>query len=257
MIAFRGGINLKEYDRSVFQGGDGGEVYAKKLVNIYGASEGFRLTDILSGTVITAQVSSARNGTLSGWTLQNAVSPIANETLLAPLSDGINDFGNIYSLNSIFDGATGSIVAWVKLLSSTEATNGVAYRAVSLAADADNRVGMAKATTNQWSTFHEGSNVIVQITSALPAPDANWHMIGLSWVNGSKTFASLDESQFSTDGAAPNTFTGSLTSTLCAIGAIDTTPTASFKGWLCHVYFKFGTAWTPTDFANIYAARLG
>lgn len=239
---------------------DPGQVYADWIIANYNPSAFWRVTDCTSvnSPTIPAQLDSARDGTLSGWTLQNTASPVAGETLLAPLSDGNNDYGDVFSSNGstgvadVFDGANGSLLAWA-YPSVASITDGQIRYAITIETDTLSRVTIGKNSSNQWQMVHKGGATVRQVNAASPAMTSAWHMLGLTWISGSKVFAWIDDAQYDTDKNQPGAWTGTIDT--ATIGAKGTAPTLVWSGWLAYVmlFAGAGNVLTPTKFGEIYA----
>lgn len=232
--------------------------YAETLRDTYGASEVWPLVDIASGTTINAFINSARNGTLTGWALQDAAGPVTGT--LAPSSDGINDFGNIYTsgggvgLNDIFNGSVFSVIVWGK--PTTWVTLGVQRRFIDIRADGSNLFLLTQTgTTGQIQALYRAGGVTKSVTTATGSP-AGWVLYGLSVDSGAdemKVF--FNGSQTGTTQTGLGTWSGgALNSTQTIIGAFSTTPSLVFDGHLSYVAFKFGSIWSPADHSDIYDA---
>ncbi len=243
----------------VLGGGTPFSAYTNLLINTYGASEVWQLTN-MSSTPILAGVNTARNGVAVGWELiaPNAVAgPSAADSGLAPYSDGVNDSGDVTTSGGgvgtvdIFDPAEGSFLIWTRFPSATELTDGVGYRAFSLETDTDNRIVLGKNVLNKWTFAHIAGATARTVSVSIPT--LGWHMLGFSWsATDTKVFAHLDGAQNGSDQAAPGAWVGALVRAV--IGAETTTPTTVFKGNLAYAAIKFGAYWTTADFNAMYAA---
>lgn len=239
----------------IASGGGAVATYATILRDTYSASEIFPLVDIASGTTINAFINSNRNGTLTGWDLQNAAGPVTGT--LAPYSDGVSDYGNIYTsgggvgLDDIFNGSVGAAVIWVNA-TDWGATTGIDMM-LALAADTNNNIQIRKenAANRIFYQYKAGGTIISHTENGV---SGGWHMLGMSWDTGSdevKVF--LDAGALATYNGL-GTWAGNLSSSQALIGAWDTAPTFIFDGHLAYCAVKFGAVWTPADIANIYNA---
>ena len=247
------------YPQPVFQaaitkalGLSGGAVtpYSDILVNTYSASEVWPLVDISSGTVIAAKVNSARNGTLTGWDLQNAAGPVTGT--LAPYSDGANDYGNLLTsgggvgLVDIFDGDVGIIFLFVK--SDENATKYLARFRV----DASNLIVLANQTSGQMQFQRYAGGGTVLAAETYTYVGAGWYSVGMSWntvADEVKTY--INGGLKGTYGSIGN-FSGTIDTAL--IGAATTVPQFVLNGYLAYLAVKFGSIWSPTDFLAMHNA---
>jgi hypothetical protein len=240
-------------------GGEAARSYATILHEDYGADEVWPLVDIASGTTIHAHVNGNRDGSLTGWDLQNAAGPVTGTQ--APYSDGANDYGDIYTsngsdgLNDIFDGGVGSIFMWLQTSSWTDGNYGVG---LILYVDSGNSLALRKQNVNNeyYWRYEAGGTGHTHTKSVSPA---DWFSVGLSW---NKDAGASGEVKFFWNGAQDGptatglgVWSGSLVSTRCSIGsAFGNGANNPWDGLLAYAAVKFGSIWTPTDFANMHAA---
>lgn len=163
--------------------------FADILIEDYLATELWKLTDITSGTTILASVNSARNGTLSGWTLQSLATPIVGETGSAPLMHS-GDTGNILSSSLVTArrSAEGTFMIIGKVTSPTVWTTGSAgalffYRHTPTVFDVD----LNKQTSTGFLRYRLGGGSL-QTINDIPAGTinltTNWFMVVGSYKEG-------------------------------------------------------------------------
>lgn len=221
--------------------------YDQLLINTYGASEVWPLVDIASGTAITAKVAAARNGTLTGWDLQNAAGPVAGT--LAPLS-GTNDLGSIFtaSLVSAFDGTAGSLIIWCK---HTDWTTTDQY-GMHLYNDVNNFVRITHDAANRLSwQYYAGGTALTRTKTSVTS--TAWMCLGITWDKAA------DEVRCYYNGVQEGV---TLTSLGVWSGNIQYAGILSFisankKPWIGHGAYaavKFGGVWTPTQMQAMYLA---
>jgi hypothetical protein len=232
--------------------------FADTLVNVYGASEVWKLTDIVSGTTIPAHVDPARNGVLTGWDLQNTASPVVGDAGLAPYSDGTNDYGNIQSANlaSLFNGAIGSLSIFGKVVNAAVWTNGVNGRLLNLEVNGNNRVSLLKAASpNNRLTWAYIAGGTVRSAVFDSGATTDWFNFTFTWnkFSADRVRAYFNGVQQGADVTGLGTWAGALATSL--IGAFTTTPTQVFNGWSC-----YPTLWTtelsPAQVAAIYTDAI-
>lgn len=232
--------------------GGGTKTYAQILKDDYGASVVYPLVDIASGTTITAYNAPTFNGTLTGWDLQNAAGPVPGT--LAPYSDGVNDFGNIYSpaFSSVFNGDVFSIFAWVKVPASVW-TDSQTRSFLMLYASFDNYIQFFKYVNN--ALYFTRAATALKQTGTLITP-TDWFSLGFSCnTTTDEQKAFVDGVQHGSTLTSLGSFSGTLSSIRTAVGSsTGTTPTVIWDGWMAYLAFKFGSIWTPTDFANMHNA---
>jgi hypothetical protein len=229
------------------------------LLVVRGATEIWPLLDMVSGTTIPAYINSARNGVESGWDLQNAASPIYGDTRSAPYSDGGTDFGNIFtsSLSSVYNGSIGSMLIFAKVDAAawTDGTQRCIMRFLSAGTAPITFTGLYKSATNnslmfQYTTNGGGST----FTSAVSL--STWFCVGMSWKdasNGAEFRGFLNGAQIgSTVTVTTSNAKVGLSTTNTCIGAANTAGAQSHKGHLAMAAVKYGSVWTPSDFAEFY-----
>ena len=225
--------------------------YARVLTDTYGADEVWPLVDISSGTAIHAYSNGSRDGTLSGWALQNEDGPVPGSD--APYSDGSSDYGNILTsgggvgLTDIFDSAKGSIIVWVKL---NEDASG-AKLILRLETDSNSRIDFRQnnTTPDTLGVYYvaEGTADFVEIdVSAL----STWSSLGISWDTAADEVKGyLNGSLIGSIQSGLGTWAGTMDTAV--IGAANTTPTNVFDGHLAYMAVKFGSVWSPSDFQGM------
>lgn len=235
--------------------------YAEVLRDTYLASEVWPLVNISAGTTISAFINSNRNGTLSGWALQNAAGPVTGT--LAPSSDGVNDFGNIYTtsgvvgLQEIFNSSKGSMVIALQVSSAAIWTDGVIRKAIRIsAAGTANQIMIERIATNNRlrATYRAGS--VTKSVDITGLSTTGWLLVGCSWDTVADEFKVYSGgSQFGATQTSLGVWsTPTLTSTGCVIGSNTTSGDQSWSGWLGYAFVKFGSVWTAAEFTGINAA---
>ena len=243
-------------------GGGGNTVvpYEDALINTYGASEVWSLVDIATGTAIKAKVSTARNGTLAGWTLQNSAGPVAGT--LAPSFDGTTSIGNILtdSLKAAFNGTVGWMSICLKVSGVGVWTDGALRYALQLYTDGNNYIRIYKPSeTNRLNvvTNMGGAGAISQYIFDITS---DWGQVVITW---DKNAGASGEVGIYANGilqGAIKTGLGAWSGALASgtlIGARTTTPLSVWSGWLAYAAVGFGAALTPQQVADMYDDLTG
>ena len=237
-------------------GGDPGAVYTQLLIDTYGASEVWRLTDIESGTGILAQVSSARDGVLQGWTLQTGGSPVSGEATQAPYSDGVNDYGDIAtaSLSSIFNGQVGSVFMWFKADAAVWGSSADRTVLTLSQGNVSTNLILIRLSNSGVEYFYRAGTVTETHIEAYSS--TNWTSAGINFnLGGDLAQFALNGSQVGGDQSGLGTWSGG---TLAAvIGALTTVPSFVMLGSLAYLAVKFGSTWSIAEFAAMHAAVAG
>lgn len=159
--------------------------------------------------------------------------------------DGVNGYCNIYSagLASAFNGAEGSVLFWLKGATGVF-SDGVLRRIFDLRSDINNRVLAEKTALNVFNLEYIAGGT--QRLQAVIPDTTNWMSLAITWS------VAANEVKFYKNGAqvgstvVPPTWSGSLASTLCVLGAGDTTPTQPFPCNMAH-FLILNRAATPAE----------
>lgn len=230
--------------------------YAAILRRVYGASEVWPLVNIASGTAIPAYISSARNGSLVGWDLQNSAGPVTGTN--APYSDGVNDYGSLdtVSLGGIYNGAIGSAVICGKVSAAGDWADGIDRMLLYIYVNANNLIYISKhATLGLRGVAALGSAAKIA-TAGIPTNQTAWLQVGISWqdnANGDAAKLFVNGAQGGVTMSGFGAWAGA--PTILAVGSSNDSAAANvWKGWQAYCAVKFGSIWTPTNFANMYTA---
>lgn len=234
-------------------GGAAADLYAQRLINVYGATEVWPLIDMTSGTTITATNNVAWNGTCQGWDLQNAAGPIASEGS-APYSDGANDYGNILSagLTAAFSKTELSMFCWGKVPAGVW-TDGANRRLAYF---------LAGISCGVLKSYNNNQLVIFYYTGA-PGYWVFERRDGISpttWFSCAFTVSeTADEGRGYFNGTQEDPTLakpGALTAGALSKASIGSEGAATTTVWLGHkayVAVKFGApVWTPTQIAAMH-----
>lgn len=148
------------------------------------------------------------------------------------------DYLNIYSaaLNTDFDGAAGSIVAWLKVFDTGVWSDSYGRYVVRIAVDNGNQVYLAKTSadgTLKWG-YVAGGTAITTTKSGVTS--TGWLHMAITWDK------SADEVKFFLNGVKQGAtqsglgvWAGDLADDKCVIGAMDNTGDSVWYGYLAHV----------------------
>lgn len=233
-------------------GGGGGIDYQAKVLG-YSPITYWPLNETEGTTADNAEGTAARDGSYNGsMALADTTGPDGD---VCPLWDATNDYVNIYSvsLNSVFDPTLGSIHIWFKVSAGSVWTDGTQRAFIGIRADANNYVLLAKsgATSNQISFNYRAGGTLEQGLHTIS--DTGWNAMGITWnKTGNNCEFYINGTQLTGTGGL-GTWSGSLSSTVCDIGAISTTPTQVWDGWIAHAAV-FDTELSPTDMGDLAVA---
>jgi hypothetical protein len=233
--------------------------YSSILINTYGASEVWPLVDIASGTIITAKANAARNGALAGWDLRNAAGPVTGT--LAPYFDGADgsDYGDLDTVShrSVFNGGIGSVVISGRVSNAADWSDGATRHLFVYKVDNSNWIYAIKhGTLGMRFVFVIGGVTKVVTIGVL---DTSWFQVGASWkdsANGNEAKVFANGSQSGATQTGFGAWAGTPTILSLASGT-DNSSQNVWKGWLANHAVKFGSIWSPTDYANMYTALAG
>ena len=201
----------------------------------------------------------ARTGTTGGATGPTlGVAGIGNDKTAISFP-GSAAFVNWYSasLRSAFDGAEGSLLAWSKVSGAGVWSDGTARYIVRLSADANNDIRILRSSSNNNAMLLQH---IAGSTSRFIYANSNastaWQLYGITWsVATGEIFAYVNGAKFSASLGAPGTWSGSLASTLCTIGAADTSSNSVWSGSIGHVMILDRAA-TAAEMMDCYLATI-
>ena len=206
--------------------------YYKKVLSTSGLLAYWPLWEA-SGTTVT-DIANARNGTYTGVDLGSTG---IGDGRSCPLF-GAADMAAVYSagLAGAFSGATGSLMAWVKVSAVGVWTDGEYHYIFNFAADGNNEIWMRKSNTNNRVLHRYAS----QNTGAQVQEDGlsttGWACYIYTWTRAGAGFSVYkDGIQVGTSQAITKDWQGTLGATFCTIGAEDTTPGYSWSGNVAHV----------------------
>lgn len=223
------------------------ELYEETLRNTFSASEVWPLT-YSNVSVIPALVNASQNGSYQGWDTQSILGP--SPGFLSPFSDGSNDYGDIWSpdLENIFDGAVGSAIIWAKVNSAAVWTDNAVRYLLFMQRNVQNNISILKSTDNALKFRYRAGNVLKEVSTAFTG--TGWFMVGMSWDKPADQFkAFVNGVQVGSTQTALGTFTAGLNEFI--IGAVSIAPAQVWHGYLDYVAVRFGSIWTPTNFAGI------
>ena len=191
------------------------------------------------GTAIGDHSLQANHGTATSVILADDTGP---DGLPAPRFDGTNSYINIYSsaLDTDFSETTGSASVWVRVLNSAQLENTTRRGILALGADTSNIVYIERTTTaNTFRIAYIGGGTTDSVSPTFykdGSYEIPWVHLGVTWdVTNNELKAYVNGVQSGTTQASLGTWSGALASTLCTIGAINTTPASGWSGWIKHV----------------------
>lgn len=233
------------------------ESFEHYLINVLGCVELWKLTDIVSGSVIPATINPARNGTINGsWVLQNSSTPIRGELGLAPDttdSGALVNWGDVYttSIRSQFNFSASTVMILIRKPSTASWTSGLIDRLICIGSNAGansidvNRqpAGVLRARINTST-----GNTIVD---ANPSATLNWFMVTAGFSSVSNKFIWFNDNAPTVSAAGG----GSWTAEPVGFGLAGTVGGAhsSLAGWAA-----YGAYWnrllTTTEVQGAFAA---
>lgn len=185
-----------------------------------------------SGTTIGDYSGNGRNGTYTGVDLgQPGISRYT-----APLWDGTNDYGNIYSAGfaAAVGTAEGTMALWIKVSAVGVWSDAAQRRLFHMQADGSNRITIVRSTTNNridCSYIAGGTTKTIALTSLT---STDWIHIAMTWsVAGNAQTAYANGVSPGTN-TGLGTWAGALSSTGCVLGSLNTTPAGVWSGSLAH-----------------------
>lgn len=159
-------------------------------------------------------------------------------------------------LAGAFDGAEGTLVAWMKVSAAGVWADGT-YRVIAnLYTDANNFVTIARSdTANLILVNHKAGGTDRNTYPAFNA-STNWVMIGLTWsVAGGWMYAYINGARARASLGAPGTWSGALNSNATILGAINVGAGSGWSGSMAHVMLLDRPA-TDAEMLALYRAVL-
>jgi hypothetical protein len=254
-IHFRGGIAAS-----------GMSAYVAYVINTHGASEIWKLTDIVSGTTAPAQVAAARDGVQTGLTLQDTAGPVTSDAGLAPRFEfGTTDEVDLFtaSMQSIFNTTQFTFTLFIKMLNAAvwddllnhymlDITGGGAGNSALRMLKVNNVNATLRVTLALNGVSHT-SNVIAA-THGKPTDWLMWSAVYAQGVNVHQNLNGTDLSPVTT--LSSNTWTSSPAMGNFDIGRSSNVGAAlNHAGWGGYVMY-FPVAKSAADLADIYSKRL-
>ena len=192
-----------------------------------------------SGTDIIDSSGNGYDGTYTGITWDGTTAPQGTP---APYYDRANDYGNVYSagLAGAVDLDELTVSIWVKTDPTTWTTNNLFIW--KLVRDANNLIQVFHDTaSNQLRLSRIGDSTVKTGTYLTSGPTDWFNLITSCSVSGGGNLAA-GEAKMYYNGAAVTTLTGNvastgsgLSSTETVIGALNTTPTNVWGGYIAHM----------------------
>lgn len=174
-----------------------------------------------SGTTIADSSGNSRNGTYSGVTLANGTSPQGSP---APLWDGVNDYGDIYSasLAGAVSFNEGCLLIWARMSSAAVWTDGVARYLTTINRNGDNSFYIQKLTTSNTLRLLHRSGATTKLVDTTLSTTA-WFSAMLSWSqSGNQMIAYINGVQVGSTQTGLIAQTGSgLDSTITNLGSFN------------------------------------
>jgi hypothetical protein len=249
-----------------FRGGVAAQSYTDYVINTHGASEIWKLTDIASGTVAPAQVTSARDGVQTGLTLQDTAGPVTSDAGLAPLFEfGTTDEVDLFSasMQSAFNPAEFTFTLFIKMLDATvwddllnhymlDITGGGAGSSALRMLKVNNVNATLRVTLALNGVTHT-SNVV----AATHGKPTDWFMWSAVYTQGTNVHQNLN----GTDLSAVTTLSGNTWTSSPTIGNFDIGRSSivgaalNHSGWMGYIMY-FPSAKSAADLADIYSKRL-
>ncbi len=192
-----------------------------------------------SGTAIVDSSGNAYTGTYTGVDLANTDSPFLPDK--APLWDGTNDYGAIYSaaFATAFSFDEITIMLWAKVSAAAVWTDGVDRYLFRIRRDASNFFSMHRTTTNNTIEMVRAGGATTKTVTAGSQSDTGWVCYAISAsIAGGGLLTAGDMRVYKNGTQLGTTQTGNisgasgvLSSTQTALGAVSTTPAQVWSGW--------------------------
>lgn len=207
------------------------------------------LSDPVGSTVATDASGNGRNGAYSNVTLGAAG---IGDGRSAATFNGTTSYCNIYSasLATAWNGGEFTLAFWFRVATAGIWVDGAVRRAMQIRVDANNLVLIAKSNSNntlQASYVAGGTSKTVGATTS----SVEWLYAAVTVSKTPDQFIFyLNGTQIGSTQTALGAWTGALDSTLCNIGATNTTPANVWSGLIAHVAL-WNTPLSATQIATL------
>lgn len=166
--------------------------------------------------------------------------------------DGNNDFDNIYSttLNSVFDGSVGTLIAFFQVGNAAVWTDGQFRRVVNIQVDGFNRVYISRTNIdNELQIVYEANDVLLVdniggLTTLEPL------MAAVTWNKSVDNVTTYFNDAISASFSGLGVWSGALSSTGCKIGAVD--GVSFWDGLIADVIYNPTRAMSAAEIAEYY-----
>jgi hypothetical protein len=237
------------YRRYLMNSGGKQPSYADKILGVEPANliGLWPLNELTGTTADNAEGTAARDGTYTGVTLGQSVTPF-----VCPLFDGVNDFVTLphAALDTPFDGGAGTLELWVEMSAAGIWTDGAAHTFAKLTADADNYILLQKTTTNGELEFtYRAQGTSETVTKSSVSTTGLFH-VAITWdktANAVKAY--YNGAQEGSTQTIAGTWAGALASAF--LGAASSTPTTPHNGYLAPAGL-WNKALTAAQILNLY-----
>lgn len=222
----------------LFSGGSAAAAYAARVL----ATSPLRYNKLneASGTAIVDSSGNGYTGTYTGVTLADTDSPFLPDK--APLWDGVNDYGDLYSaaFGAAFNMDEFTVLLWLKASAESVWTDGTNRFLVRLVRDGTNLIGINKPTTNSTIQLQRAGGGTTKTITVAGQSGAGWLCYALSASVAGGGLLGAGELKAYKNGAQIGTTQTSilaslgsgLSSTTTTLGAAGTAGTLVWNGWL-------------------------
>lgn len=156
-----------------------------------------------------------------------------------PFFDGTTAFVDVYTtlLRDAFSGAEGTLMIWAKVYDVGVWTDSADRYTIHLRADADNFIQLARKHSTNNTLFSRYAAAATPETQADTAHGGTltWMQFAITWSKAAEQVKHIvNGAQWGATDVTLGIWAGNLIDTATIIGALATTPTAPWHGWLAH-----------------------
>jgi hypothetical protein len=184
----------------------------------------------------------------------------------APTFNGSTDYVNLYTAPFVSDFSVteGTVNLWYRPANDEVYTDGVVRRLLTVGANATTNVILLEKTAanNTLRGAYIAGSSTKSVSPTVYDPElgyneTGWHMFTLVWsVAGGYVRVYLDGAKSGSDQTSLGTWSGSLNSTLCVIGAANTTPDNAWNGSI-QVVGIWNTPLTDNQVRELFRVERG
>ena len=206
----------------------------------------------VSGSVAACLVDSNQNGSYTAVTLGQ---PGIGDGSLCPSFDGSTSYMSQWSANlqSAFNGAEGTVMAWMKVSGADVWTDGTQRFVISFYADGNNYKFLFKNSTSNQFIFQARSGGTMKQTNKSSVSNTGWVQVALTWSEAADEVKPYwNGVQEGSTKTGLGVWAGAIQDATSKVGAKNNVPQNVWDGYIAHVAV-WDTPLSATQIADLYS----